>query len=36
MGLIMTTAVLIGCVVEAKKREKGIYPAKYFDKHGPF
>ena len=24
--LILTTAVLIGCVVEAKKREKGIYP----------
>jgi hypothetical protein len=24
--LIFTTAVLIGCVVEAKKREKGIYP----------
>ena len=36
MGLIMTIAVLIGCVVEAKKREKGIYPDKYFDKHGPF
>lgn len=36
MGLIMSTAVLIGCVVEAKKREKGIYPAKYLDKHGPF
>lgn len=36
MGLIFTTAVLIGCVVEAKKREKGIYPKKYVDKHGPF
>ena len=36
MGLIFTTAVLIGCVVEAKKREKGVYPAKYMDKHGPF
>ena len=34
--LIFSTAVLIGCVVEAKKREKGIYPAKYLDKHGPF
>ena len=34
--LIFTTAVLIGCVVEAKKREKGIYPDKYVDKHGPF
>lgn len=34
--LIFTTAILIGCVVEAKKREKGIYPVKYVDKHGPF
>ena len=34
--LIFTTAVLIGCLIEAKKREKGIYPAKYVDKHGPF
>lgn len=25
-ALIMSTGVLIGCVVEAKKREKGIYP----------
>ena len=26
LALIMSTGVLIGCVVEAKKREKGIYP----------
>ena len=36
MGLIFSTAILIACNVEVKKREKGIYPAKYVDKHGPF
>ena len=29
-ALIMSTGVLIGCVVEAKKREKGIYPRRGF------
>ena len=29
-ALIMSTGVLIGCVVEAKKREKGIYPRNGF------
>ena len=29
-ALIMSTGVLIGCVVEAKKREKGIYPRRRF------
>ena len=30
LALIMSTGVLIGCVVEAKKREKGIYPRRGF------
>ena len=30
LALIMSTGVLIGCVVEAKKREKGIYPRREF------
>lgn len=29
LALIFSSAVLIGCVVEAKKREKGIYPKNY-------
>ena len=30
LALIMSTGVLIGWVVEAKKREKGIYPRRGF------